>query len=456
MKSRNFLVLLFLLGGAVFFAACEGDMGPAGPKGDKGDPGTPGGAGQAGKDGSKGDKGDPGATGPQGDQGKSFGDPRCDVSNGINALPGVSDDITGTGDDDVICGNQYPNNISAGAGDDTVYGGAGNDTIAGGTGTDTIYGEDGDDKVDAQVAGSIGTETTDDVIYGGDGVDTLWGNAGANTIHGGDGTDYIRGTAGDDTLNGGEGNDALYGDEGNDTLNGGDGMDVFYINEPGNDSFNGGAPTGTAISNTTSADFLFLGGILPPNNVVPRLKTSLLPVHGPVATAITIDLSTGTYDGTAHGWGVITFEGIENIYAGNGDDTISGDALGNYLNGSLGNDTINGKAGNDVLVGASGNDVLTGGAGVDVLDGRAGADIFVLEHEHRNEKDAIRDFTASQNDKIRFKGFPAGDKTFGGTGTKNISVIVGGSTTFDDVVEVQSSQVADSIRTTMSLYEFVP
>ncbi len=137
MKLRNFSVL-FLLGGAVFFIACEGDrivceceedMGPAGPKGDKGDPGTPGAAG-----GDKGDKGDP-----------APGDPRCDVSNGINALPGVSNDITGTADDDIICGNQYINNISAGDGDDTVYGGAGNDILDGGPGADTLTGGAGAD-----------------------------------------------------------------------------------------------------------------------------------------------------------------------------------------------------------------------------------------------------------------------------------------------------------------------
>ncbi len=461
MKSRNFLVLLFLLGGAVFFAACEGDMGPAGPKGDKGDPGTPGGAGPAGKDGSKGDKGDPGAAGPQGDQGKSFGDPRCDVSNGINALPGVSRDITGTDDDDVICGNQYVNMINAGAGDDTVYAGAGNDTISGGDGTDTIYGEDGDDKVDAQVGGSIGTETTDDIIYGGDGNDILWGNAGANTIHGGDGTDYIKGVAGDDTINGDAGNDALDGGEGDDTLNGGDGLDVFFLTEPGNDNFNGGAPAGTAL-NSIRNDSLVVGSIPTPSGIIPNLKNTaetgpnrLRVFYTSVGTGITLDLSTGSYDGTAHGWGVTTFTGIENVRGGHGNDTISGDALGNYLIAGAGNDMLNGKAGNDRLSGNQGNDILTGGAGADTLYGGNDEDIFVLEHEHRNEKDSIMDFNASQNDKIRFKGFPAGAKTFGGTGTVNISVIVGGTTTFDDVVQLQSSGVADAIRTTAALYEFM-
>ncbi len=433
MKLRNFLVLLFLLGGAVFFAACEGDMGPAGKDGAKGDKGDPGVAGP------KGDKGDPGSTGLQGDPGKSFGDPRCDVSNGINVGTGVST-VTGSADDDVICGNQYKNTINAGAGDDTVYAGAGNDTISGGTGTDTIYGEDGDDKVDAQVGGSIGTETTDDVIYGGDGTDTLWGNAGANTIHGGDGTDYIRGVAGDDTINGGAGRDAIDGGAGNDTLNGGDEADIFYLAGPGNDSFNGGAPTGTVLSNNRLADTVTIDSV--PDGSA-NIATTTKGLKGnqfffqPVSVGSTFDLSKGTFDGSTHGWGITTFTGIENVYGNNSNETLLGDALGNYFLGHGGNDTFNGRGGKDQF------------------SGGGGADIFIIEHEHRNEKDVITDFTAAQNDKIRFKGFPAGVKTFGGQGTKNISVIVGGSTTFDDVVEVQSSQVADSIRTTSTLREFV-
>ncbi len=445
MKLRNFLVLLFLLGGAVFFVACEGDRGPAGP------------AGPAGKDGAKGDKGDPGtqgAGGPQGDQGKSFGDPRCDVSNGINALPGISNDITGTDDDDVICGNQYKNTINAGDGDDTVYAGAGNDKIGGGAGTDTIYGEDGDDHIDAHLDGNL-SGTTDDIIYGGDGDDTIWATAGANTIHGGDGADYIRGAGGDDTINGDAGRDVLYGGDGNDTLNGGDGGDVFFLTEPGNNRFNGGTPTGTALRGAAANDLMLIGNIPSASAILPGLKDNSQAVFNFVNTSVTFDLSTGSFDGSTHGWGMSTFTGIENVMATSANDTISGDALGNHLYGLGGNDTINGKAGNDLLAGGGGNDVITGGAGADILYGQAGADIFVLEYEHRNEKDAIRDFNASQNDKIRFKGFPQGAKTFGGTGTVNISVIVAGTTTFDDVVQLQSSGVADTIRNTAARREFV-
>ncbi len=433
MKLCNFLVLLFLLGGAVFLAACEGDMGPAGPKGETG---------PAGKDGAKGDKGDkgdsgtPGAAGPQGDQGKSFGDPRCDVSNGINALPGVSNDITGTADDDVICGNQYKNTISAGDGDDTVYAGAGNDKIVGGAGTDTIYGEDGDDHIDAHIENDL-TGTTDDIIYGGDGADTIWATAGANTIHGGDGTDYIRGAGGDDTINGDAGRDAVDGGEGNDTLNGGDGADVFYLAGPGNDSFNGGAPTGTVLSNNRLADTVTIGPVPGAAATVQGLK-GIAFFFQPVSVNSTFDLSTGTFDGSTHGWGITTFTGIENVYGNNGNETLLGDALGNYFLGHGGNDTIDGRGGNDLIDGQAGADALTGGAG---------ADTFQIRYAHRSNKDNIKDFNASQNDKIHFKGFPNGSTVTGSGRTITI-----GS---DNVVDVQDDATAKAIRETPALYRFV-
>jgi Ca2+-binding RTX toxin-like protein len=56
---------------------------------------------------------------------------------------------------------------------------------------------------------------------------------------------------------------------------------------------------------------------------------------------------------------------IENAVAGDGNDEIYGNDLGNALYGMRGNDTIVGGAGNDTLSGGVGNDTLTGGAGAD-------------------------------------------------------------------------------------------
>ena len=65
---------------------------------------------------------------------------------------------------------------------------------------------------------------------------------------------------------------------------------------------------------------------------------------------------------------------IENLIAGSGHDTVTGNAASNRLEGRAGNDRLTGNAGNDVLIGGAGNDVLIGNAGSDRLWGGGGND----------------------------------------------------------------------------------
>lgn len=76
-----------------------------------------------------------------------------------------------------------------------------------------------------------------------------------------------------------------------------------------------------------------------------------------------INLATGI--ATSSAMGTDTLINIQDIIAGGGNDFITGDLLGNELNGSFGNDTIDGGGGNDLISGDAGADVLTGGLGVD-------------------------------------------------------------------------------------------
>jgi len=70
--------------------------------------------------------------------------------------------------------------------------------------------------------------------------------------------------------------------------------------------------------------------------------------------------------------------GLTEIYAGDGDDTISVVFIGYYgksvINGGTGDDIINGAAGNDDLRGGTGQDTLSGGFGSDNLSGGSGID----------------------------------------------------------------------------------
>jgi|JI6StandDraft_1071083.scaffolds.fasta_scaffold627305_1 Ca2+-binding RTX toxin-like protein len=63
------------------------------------------------------------------------------------------------------------------------------------------------------------------------------------------------------------------------------------------------------------------------------------------------------------------------------NDSLRGNAAGNWIYGGSGNDFIYGRDGNDVLIGEAGNDVLYGGNGNDSLYGGVGAgnDTYVFE-----------------------------------------------------------------------------
>ena len=62
---------------------------------------------------------------------------------------------------------------------------------------------------------------------------------------------------------------------------------------------------------------------------------------------------------------------------------------------------MDGGSGNDKLYGYWGNDTLIGGSGNDTLDGGDGADIFQFSFD--DGQDIIKDFNASEGDKIHFK-----------------------------------------------------
>jgi serralysin len=77
---------------------------------------------------------------------------------------------------------------------------------------------------------------------------------------------------------------------------------------------------------------------------------------------------------------------IENAIGGGGNDTLTGNALSNQLDGGLGN---------DILMAGAGDDVLIGGAGNDIMDGNEGNDIVVFAG-------AFADYTYSYDSEVGF------------------------------------------------------
>lgn len=117
-----------------------------------------------------------------------------------------------------INGNEYPNSLEGGSGNDRINCNGGDDLAWGERGNDRIFGAEGDDRLYAGVG--------DDLVSGGNGNDLLAGGNGNDNLVGNDGNDLVRGdTVGDDRhtvpqANFGDPNfpDGLNGGPGNDTL----------------------------------------------------------------------------------------------------------------------------------------------------------------------------------------------------------------------------------------------
>jgi Ca2+-binding RTX toxin-like protein len=85
-----------------------------------------------------------------------------------------------------------------------------------------------------------------------------------------------------------------------------------------------------------------------------------------ITTDLNIDLTTGATS-TIAGRAVTISAGtvIENVYGGDGNDTLTGNDAANQIHGGHGNDTIDGGDGTDTLYGELGADTLIGGSGDD-------------------------------------------------------------------------------------------
>ena len=221
--------------------------------------------------------------------------------------------IPGTSFNDTLNGvSNYENNLS---------GGAGNDTIGGGERNDILNGDDGDDTL----RGNAGN----DLLYGGAGADKLEGDTGLDILYGGDGNDTLDGGLGYDMFYGGAGNDVLGGNlggmdsgyynssytpygyrdplsgnyyeggSGNDILNGTSRADVYYFNlGDGKDTIYevevGGQPA-------NQIDLIKLGaGINPEDLLVSKDSTSLVITNKTSGDSITIRSWYSSTSGSAY------------------------------------------------------------------------------------------------------------------------------------------------------------
>ena len=166
--------------------------------------------------------------------------------------------------------------------------------------------------------------------------------AGFNiSVDGGPGEDILTGGPEIDSLSGGNDNDQLFGGDGDDDLNGGG----TQFTTGGNDLLDGQGGFDSATFGRMPAVNVSLNGL--PDDGFPGVEAD---------NAI-----------------------AERINGGSGDDTLTGDANGNFLDGNDGNDLLTGLEGNDTLDGDDGDDGLVGGPQRDQLECDDGVDIAILD-----------------------------------------------------------------------------
>ena len=328
-------------------------------------------------------------------------------SSGRNAgrlvVNGAIENVRGSDSADFIAGNELANILY---GDQSATGVGGSDSISGGGGGDTIFGGAGAD--------TIGGASGRDLIFGGTGDDTMSGGVDADTMEGGAGADFLAG--------------------------GGDAGDTVSYK---------GSSAGTRLDITNGIATTGHGGDAEGDQVTGFVNVIGSAFNDVFTDTVKTTVAFGYNDNVFYGGA-----GNDLLTLGGGADRGEGGAGNDTLRGEFGRDRLFGGDGADQLEGGLGADTLNGGLGKDVLHGGGGADRFVFatwaDSAAGANRDAIRDFSHSQGDKIDLHlidAVPAtlgddafafrGTGAFTGAGQIRIQATTGG-------VLVQANQDADA------------
>ncbi|PMY87630.1 hypothetical protein C1X68_06760 [Pseudomonas sp. FW303-C2] len=251
---------------------------------------------------------------------------------------------------------------------ETLRGTALNDIFIGGTTAMGLDGAAGQDLVSYEQSTTAVTIDLKTNVNAGD--------AAGDTFTG---IEIFQGSSFDDTLSGSTGSDIFIGGAGADRIDGREGLDsAWYINS---------------------------------------------------ATAVNINLQTGvTQGGDAQGDVLLN---IERVVGSHFDDTLTGDAVGNYLEGGLGNDLVYGGDGGDTIYGGLYSQIgpfslggVANGPQADMLYGGNGGDVITSAADDRG----TMAFGEAGNDSLTVVSGTAdggdGDDILSGTGDN--FVLLGG------------------------------
>ena len=167
-------------------------------------------------------------------------------------------------------------------------------------------------------------------------------------------TATIVGTGGDDTLIGTSLPDVITGLGGNDVISGLGGDDLL-CGGPGDDQLIGGSGSDRLIGNAGADTIGYM--------------------TAPAGVVVNLGLRTAT-----GGAGDDVLQSVERVVGSGFDDTLTGNAKDNFLDGGAGSDELVGRGGDDLLRGGPGDDLLDGRSGDDVLNGGPGRDVASFVH----------------------------------------------------------------------------
>jgi Ca2+-binding RTX toxin-like protein len=272
-------------------------------------------------------------------------------ATGVAGAVTAIQDVTGGAGADTITGSVGANTLVGGAGADTISGGSGNDDITFGLG-DVVTGGPNDDTLHptaGQSAASLDAGTGTDVLDYTGFVAAVTVDLGAPTA-----TGVTALTAGVEDVVGGSGADTLTGGTGPNELSGGDGADTIAFGE---DDVVVGGNGDDVFRPTPDEDAASVDGEAGTN----RLDYSTYDLAHPVSVDLSLQSATGVAGAVV---------GIQNVTGGAGADSIAGSSAANTLLGGAGDDQlIGGDGGADTLTGGADDDtaVVFGSASVDTI-----------------------------------------------------------------------------------------
>jgi Ca2+-binding RTX toxin-like protein len=148
--------------------------------------------------------------------------------------------------------------------------------------------------------------------------------------------------------------------------------------------------------------------------------------YSPRSSAVTVNLATGAATSVAYG-AVNGARRIQHVFGSAGNDTLTGNALGNILIGGNGINMIHGGSGRSLLIGGRGTSTIIGGIGGDILI--AGTTIYDATFDEAALMSILREWQRTDQTRIQRIGHLVSGGGFNGN-----NKLIWGTTVLDNDV----------------------